>query len=80
MFRPLAWTKTSALMFSSLLSIILVPVLMPLFIRGRQRPESENPAVKVTQADTCNSAAGNGQAIRSGMRFLLFYALIRPPI
>ena len=30
MFRPLAWTKTSALAFSSLLSITLVPVLMPL--------------------------------------------------
>ena len=29
MFRPLAWTKTMALVFSSLLSITLVPVLMP---------------------------------------------------
>ena len=34
MFRPLAWTKTMALVFSSLLSITLVPVLMPMFIRG----------------------------------------------
>jgi Cu(I)/Ag(I) efflux system membrane protein CusA/SilA len=50
MFRPLAWTKTSALLFSSLLSITLVPVLMPMFIRGRLRPESENPAARVTQA------------------------------
>ncbi len=50
MFRPLAWTKTLALVFSSLLSITLVPVLMPLFIRGRLRPESENPAARVTQA------------------------------
>lgn len=50
MFRPLAWTKTSALVFSSLLSITLVPVLMPLFIRGRLRPESENPAARVTHA------------------------------
>ena len=50
MFRPLAWTKTSALAFSSLLSITLVPVLMPLFIRGRLRPESQNPAARVTQA------------------------------
>lgn len=50
MFRPLAWTKTSALAFSSLLSITLVPVLMPLFIRGRLRPESQNPAARTTQA------------------------------
>lgn len=50
MFRPLAWTKTMALVFSSLLSITLVPVLMPLFIRGRLRPESENPAARATHA------------------------------
>jgi Cu(I)/Ag(I) efflux system membrane protein CusA/SilA len=50
MFRPLAWTKTSVLAFSSLLSITLVPVLMPLFIRGRLRPESQNPAARMTQA------------------------------
>lgn len=40
MFRPLAWTKTLALVFSSLLSITLVPALMPLSIGGRLRPES----------------------------------------
>jgi Cu(I)/Ag(I) efflux system membrane protein CusA/SilA len=50
MFRPLAWTKTLALVFSSLLSITLVPVLMPLFVRGRLRPESRNPAARITQA------------------------------
>ncbi|PYV33549.1 MAG: CusA/CzcA family heavy metal efflux RND transporter [Acidobacteria bacterium] len=50
MFRPLAWTKTLALGFSSLLSITLVPVLMLLFIRGRLRPETENPVSRLTQA------------------------------
>src|SRR6201981_417937 len=50
MFRPLAWTKTLALVFSSLLSITLVPALMPLFIRGRLRPESQNPAARMTKA------------------------------
>ena len=50
MFRPLAWTKTLALVFSSLLSITLVPALMPLFIRGRLRPESQNPAARATKA------------------------------
>ncbi len=50
MFRPLAWTKTLALIFASLLSITLVPVLMPIFIRGRLRPESQNPMARITQA------------------------------
>src|SRR3984893_10949318 len=39
MFRPLAWTKTLAVGFSSVLAITLVPVLMVLFIRGRLTPE-----------------------------------------
>jgi Cu(I)/Ag(I) efflux system membrane protein CusA/SilA len=50
MFRPLAWTKTLAIGFSSILAITLVPVLMPFFIRGRLRPESMNPVSRVTQA------------------------------
>jgi Cu(I)/Ag(I) efflux system membrane protein CusA/SilA len=50
MFRPLAWTKTLALVFSSLLSITLVPALMPFFLRGKLRPELQNPAARVTQA------------------------------
>src|SRR6202022_4246239 len=50
MFRPLAWTKTLAVGFSSLLAITLVPPLMLLFIRGRLRPESSNPVARVTQA------------------------------
>ena len=50
MFRPLAWTKTLAVGFSSILAITLVPVLMVLFIRGRLTPESRNPISKITQA------------------------------
>jgi copper/silver efflux system protein len=50
MFRPLAWTKTLALIFSSLLSITLVPALMPFCLRGKLRPESKNPAARFTQA------------------------------
>jgi Cu(I)/Ag(I) efflux system membrane protein CusA/SilA len=50
MFRPLAWTKTLAVGFSSLLTITLVPILMVIFIRGKLRPESGNPISKVTQA------------------------------
>src|SRR2546427_9166481 len=50
MFRPLAWTKTLAVAFSSLLAVTLVPVLMVMFIRGKRlRPESENPISRFTQ-------------------------------
>ena len=48
MFRPLAFTKTSAMTFAALLSITLVPVLMTIFIRGRRlKPESANPVSRV---------------------------------
>jgi Cu(I)/Ag(I) efflux system membrane protein CusA/SilA len=50
MFRPLAWTKTLAVGFSSLLAITLVPVLMLVFIRGKLRPEARNPLSRITQA------------------------------
>jgi copper/silver efflux system protein len=50
MFRPLAWTKTLAVGFSSVLAITLVPVLMVLLIRGRLIPESRNPTSRITQA------------------------------
>jgi len=50
MFRPLAWTKTLAVGFSSILAITLVPVLMVLFVRGRLTPESRNPISRITQA------------------------------
>ena len=49
MFKPLAWTKTLAVAFSSLLAITLVPVLMVIFIKGKLRPESKNPISRFTQ-------------------------------
>src|SRR5207247_6375254 len=43
MFRPLAFTKTFAMVAASILSITLVPVLMTIFIRGKRlNPESPN--------------------------------------
>lgn len=50
MFRPLAWTKTLSVAFSSILAITLVPVLMLIFIRGHLRPESQNPFSNWSQA------------------------------
>jgi Cu(I)/Ag(I) efflux system membrane protein CusA/SilA len=50
MFRPLAWTKTLSVGFSSIIAITLVPILMLMFIKGRLHPESENPASRATRA------------------------------
>jgi Cu(I)/Ag(I) efflux system membrane protein CusA/SilA len=49
LFRPLAWTKTLAVGFSSLLAITVVPPLMVIFLRGRLKPESANPISRFTQ-------------------------------
>jgi Cu(I)/Ag(I) efflux system membrane protein CusA/SilA len=43
LFKPLAYTKTFAMLFSSFLAITMTPVLMTLFIRGKIRPEERNP-------------------------------------
>ncbi|MEQ1532074.1 MAG: efflux RND transporter permease subunit [Sideroxydans sp.] len=43
LFAPLAFTKTFAMAGAALLSVTLVPVLMLLFIKGKIKPESENP-------------------------------------
>jgi len=47
LFKPLAYTKTFAMLFSSLLAVTLTPMLMTLFIRGRIRPEDKNPVSKI---------------------------------
>src|SRR3989338_2141007 len=43
LFAPLAFTKTYAMAAAAGLSVTLVPVLMGYFIRGRIRPEHDNP-------------------------------------
>ena len=43
LFKPLAFTKTYAMAAAAGLSVTLVPVLMTLFIKGRIRPEADNP-------------------------------------
>ncbi len=47
LFKPLAYTKTFAMFFASILSITMAPPLMVLFIRGKIRHESENPISRV---------------------------------
>jgi copper/silver efflux system protein len=43
LFKPLAYTKTFAMLFSSFLAVTLTPVLMTLFVRGKIRAEEKNP-------------------------------------
>jgi len=43
LFRPLAFTKSYAMLAGALLSITIVPVLMGFWIRGKIRSEEENP-------------------------------------
>ena len=43
LFAPLAFTKTYAMAFASILSVTVVPVLMLWLIRGKIRKEEENP-------------------------------------
>lgn len=43
LFTPLAYTKTYAMAAAAILSITLVPVLMGYLIRGKIKPEQENP-------------------------------------
>ncbi|HWR59221.1 MAG TPA: CusA/CzcA family heavy metal efflux RND transporter [Thermodesulfovibrionales bacterium] len=47
LFKPLAYTKTFAMLFSSFLAVTLTPVLMTLFIRGKILPEEKNPVSRI---------------------------------
>lgn len=46
MFRPLAYTKSFALLAVAVLAVTLVPALCSIFIRGRLRSEHDNPLVR----------------------------------
>ncbi|MBT8464922.1 MAG: efflux RND transporter permease subunit [Deltaproteobacteria bacterium] len=43
LFKPLAYTKTYAMIAGALLSVTVVPILMGYFVRGRILPEHANP-------------------------------------
>lgn len=43
LFGALAWTKTWSMAASAFLAVVLVPVLMGLWIRGKIPPEDKNP-------------------------------------
>ncbi len=43
LFRPLALAKTASMAVSCILAVTLVPALMTWFLKGRIRPEAQNP-------------------------------------
>ena len=43
LFAPLAYTKTFSMLFATVLSVTLAPVLMVVLIRGKVRHEAKNP-------------------------------------
>jgi len=43
LFKPLAFTKTAAMLFAAMVSITLAPLLMVWFLKGKIRPEESNP-------------------------------------
>ncbi|RME27216.1 MAG: CusA/CzcA family heavy metal efflux RND transporter [Deltaproteobacteria bacterium] len=47
LFKPLAWTKTFAMGFSSVLAITLIPALMVYLVRGHIRSERDNPVSRL---------------------------------
>jgi len=50
MFHPLAFTKTFAMVGSTILAITLVPVLCSFLIRGKLHREDENPIMRFLRA------------------------------
>lgn len=46
LFRPLAFTKTFAMMGSAIVVISLIPVLMTMLMRGKFKPEEKNPTTR----------------------------------
>jgi len=47
LFLPLALTKTFAMAASAILAVTLVPALMVLFIKGKIRPQHQNPIARL---------------------------------
>jgi Cu(I)/Ag(I) efflux system membrane protein CusA/SilA len=50
MFHPLAFTKTFAMIASTIIAVTLVPVLCTFLIRGKLQREEENPVMRTLRA------------------------------
>ncbi|MFN7117288.1 MAG: efflux RND transporter permease subunit [Saprospiraceae bacterium] len=49
LFHPLAWTKTFILLVDAVIAITLTPVLISLLLKGKLRPEEQNPLNRVLE-------------------------------
>ncbi|GAL85852.1 metal transporter [Sporocytophaga myxococcoides] len=49
LFHPLAWTKTFILLVDAFLAISLTPVLISFFLKGRLKPEDQNPITRTLE-------------------------------
>ncbi len=49
LFHPLAYTKTFIMIVDALLVITLAPVLISFFMKGRFRPENQNPVNRILE-------------------------------
>jgi Cu(I)/Ag(I) efflux system membrane protein CusA/SilA len=78
MFHPLAFTKTFAMVCSTILAITLVPVLCSFLIRGKLHREEENPVMRVLRAiyHPVLSWALRHRAITLGVALAFFCAAI----
>lgn len=65
LFKPMAFTKTYAMLGAAVLSITMVPILMGLLIRGTIRPAAENPVNRALVA-----------AYRPPLRFVMAHPLL----
>ena len=43
LFHPLAWTKTFILLIDALMAMTVAPVLLSFFLKGKFKPEEQNP-------------------------------------
>jgi copper/silver efflux system protein len=78
LFSPLAYTKTYAMAAAALLAVTLTPVLMGYFVRGKIRPENQNPLNRVLQSlylPLLNHALNNRSATILLSLFLLLTSL-----
>ncbi len=79
LFKPLAYTKTFAMLFSSFIAITLTPVLMGLFIRGKVRPEYKNPVSRFLHRvyePVANVALGHKKLVILAAVFVLALTVI----
>ena len=74
LFKPLAYTKTFAMLFSSFLAVTLTPVLMTLFIRGKIQVRGEKPREPLPQL-----GLRAGRSLRPALQGVVIIAAVRRP-